>query len=247
MKLHELLAVDTNLENQANKVRGELTATFDKKTHLFGEKQTVFRSNEEGVPPVTEVQSSLQTTVTKELDWIQPILVKAIDSSYQIAEANTKARADVVLDNGTVLLTGVPATSLLELDKRLAEVQALIVNIPTLDPMKGFVSDSARGNGIFKAREANKTRTKKEKKVLIKYQATPEHPAQTELIDQDTIVGTLTEQEWSGLITPAKKAEYHAKVEELIRAVRQARSRANEQEVDKTKTIGQKLLGHIFG
>ncbi len=247
MKLHELLAIDTNLENQANKVRGELANTFEKKTHLFSEKKILFRSNEEGVPPVLEAQSSIQSTVLKELNWLQPYLTKAIDSSYQVAEANTKARADVILEDGTTLISQVPATSLLELEKRLAEVQSLITNIPTLDPMKGFEPDKAREGGIYKAREVTKTRTKKEKKVLIKYAATIEHPAQTELIDQDTVIGTLLESEWSGLITPAQKAEYHAKVEELIRAVRQARSRANEQEVDKTKKIGQTLLGYIFG
>jgi hypothetical protein len=247
MKLHELLAVDTHLENQANKVRKELENTFEKKRHLFDETHVVFQSNEEGAQPVIESQSTIQTTVLTELSAIQPFLTKAIDSSYQVAEANTEARADVVLENGTVLLTGVPATSLLELEKRLAEVAALVGAIPTLDPMKGFKPDADRGQGIYKAREILKTRTKKTKKVLVKYPATEQHPAQTELIDEDVVVGNLKQQEWSGLVTPALKSAYHTKVEELIRAVRQARSRANEQEVDKAKKIGQRLLDYIFG
>jgi hypothetical protein len=247
MKLHEQLAIDTNLENQANKVRSELAATFEKKRHLFEEKTSEFQSNAEGAPPVVETQLAINTTVAKELAWIQPFLVKAIDSSHQIAEANTAARGDVVLEDNTVILSGIPATSLLELEKRLVEVQGLINAIPTLDPTKGFVLDESRPNGIYQARVNVKTRTQKKKVVIVKYDATKEHPAQTELIDQDVPIGTLREQEWSGLITPALKAEYIAKVEQLIRAVKQARSRANEQEVDKSKKIGAKLLNYIFG
>jgi hypothetical protein len=247
MKLHELLAVETGLENQANKTRNDLINTFDKKRHLFEEKRTVFTPLGEGAQSVTESQSDIQSTVAKELNWVQGFMAKAIDASYQVAQANTLAKADVVLedDNGTVLLEGVPATSLLELEKRLAEVQALVNAIPTLDPAKGFSPDPQRGEGYFLARPIKKHRTRKEKKVLVKYEATKEHPAQTELIDQDTVIGSIEEQEWSGLMTPAQKSELINRVEIVSRAVRKARSRANEQEVTNVK-IGSKLLGYIF-
>src|SRR6266566_6352748 len=114
-KLHELLAVEGNLENQANKCRADLVTTFEKKRHNFEEKRVVFTPLAEGSPAVQETQSDIQTTVLKELEWIAPYIIKALDASYQVAEANTEARADVVLDDdaGTVLLRSVPATSLL--------------------------------------------------------------------------------------------------------------------------------------
>lgn len=245
-KLHELLAVETNLENQANKCRTDLINTFEKKRHLFEEKRIVFVPNSEGAQPVIEHQSDIQSTVRKELDWIQAHIAKALDASYQVAEANTEARADVVLDDdaATVLLKQLPATALLELEKRVAEVQQLIAAIPTLDPAKGFQIDSQRG--VFKAREVNKVRTKKEAKVIVKYDATKEHPAQTELISVDVPVGSIQEQEWSGLLTPADKAELLDRVESVGRAVRRARSRANEAEIDSQKKIGNKLLKYVF-
>lgn len=245
-KLHELLAVETNLENQAAKTRNDLVATFEKKRHLFEEKRTVFTPSGEGAAAQVENQSDIQTNVTKELAWIQPFIAKALDASYQVAEANTKARADIVLEDGTVLLTGVPATALLELEKRVAEVSALITAIPTLDPAKGFSEDAARGSGIFQARPVVKTRTRKAKKLYVKYEATKEHPAQTELIDEDQPIGIIQEQEWSGLITPARKADLINRAEVLARAVRRARSRANEAEVDHNKKIGAQLLSFVF-
>lgn len=246
-KLHELLAVETSLENQANKVRGELTNTFEKKRHLFEEKRIVFKPNSETEKETVETQSDLQSTVKKELDWISSHIIKALDASYQVAEANTLARADIVLDDDaeTVLIKNVPATALLELEKRIAEIHALIVAVPTLDPAKGFTVDPQRQNA-FKAREVVKTRTKKQTKVIVKYEATKEHPAQTELVSVDEPVGTILEQEWSGLISPAEKAELINRVEIVGRAVRKARARANEVETDKTKKIGQKLIRFIF-
>lgn len=248
MKLHELLAVETNLETQAGKVRADLAATFEKKRHLFEEKRTVFLPLAEGEQPTVELQSDIQSTVQKELDWVQGHISKALDASFQVAETNTKARSDVVLedDAGTVVLKDVPATALLELEKRLTEIASLIGVVPTLDPAKGFTLDSQRGVGVYKAREVVKNRTKKTPKVIVKYEATKEHPAQTELVAEDVITGKIQEQEWSGLITPGDKSELLNRVEVLSRAIRRARSRANEAEVDTTKKIGNTLLNYIF-
>lgn len=247
-RLHELLAVESQLENQANKVRADLINTFEKKRHLFEEKRVVFKPSVETERETVETQSDIQSTVKKELTWIQGHLAKALDASYQVAEANTQARADVVLDDDaqTVLLKDVPATALLELEKRIAEIQVLVNAVPTLDPAKGFVIDPQRDNA-YKAREVVKTRTKKVTDVLIKYPATKEHPAQTEVITVDKSIGEIREQEWSGLVTPAEKSELLERVESVSRAVRRARSRANEVEVDSSKKIGSKILRFIFG
>lgn len=248
MKLHELLAVETNLETQAGKVRSDLATTFEKKRHLFEEKRTVFIPLAEGEQQTVELQSDLQSTVAKELDWVQGHITKALDASYQVAETNTKARSDVILEDDaqTVVLKDVPATALLELEKRLAEIGTLIGAIPTLDPAKGFALDAQRGVGVFKAREVVKNRTKKTPKVIVKYEATKEHPAQTELVSEDVPTGKIQEQEWSGLMTPGDKSTLLNRVEILSRAVRRARSRANEAEVDTTKKIGARLLKYIF-
>jgi hypothetical protein len=246
-KLHEILAVEGQLESQAKKVRDDLVATFTSKRHLFEEKRVLFTPLEENAKVVIETQSDIQSNVQKELKWIQPFIVKSFDASYQVAEANTAARADVVLDDDakTVILEQVPATALLELEKRITELQTLVNAIPTLDPAKGFVPDAQR-TGLYKAREINKNRTRKEKTVLVKIHPTKEHPGQAELIDKDIAVGTIQEQEWSGLITPSEKAEIIARVEQIGRAVRRARSRANDVEVNTDKHIGGKILKYVF-
>jgi hypothetical protein len=246
-KLHELLAVESNLSSQANKTRGELIETFHKKRHLFEEKLTTFTPLGEGAPPVTEAQSDIQSTVSKEITWVSGVIAKALDVSHQVDVANTLAKADVVTEDGTTVLKDVPATSLLQLEKRIKEVQDLVAAIPTLDPAKGFREDEMRDKGVFQARPVTKKRTKKVPMVLELAPPTKEHPRQTQVYSDDVVVGEIQEQEWSAMLTPATKSDLLDRCDILLRAVRKARAKANEVEVEVVgNKIGDKLLKYIF-
>jgi hypothetical protein len=246
-KLHQLLAVQPNLKGQATKTWTDLKATFTSKRHLFEEKNTQFKSEVEGLRDETVDQSSLQTTVYKELTWASKFLAKAIDVGYQVDSGNREAVADLVTEDGEVLAKELPAPFLLQLEHRVKEVQQLLQTVPTLDPAKGFEPDTAKGAGIFKAREIQRTRTRKQKEVIVLAPATDKHPQQAVLQDIDAPIGHLVQNEWSGLITPAKKAEVLEQVEVLLRAVKDARSKANNHEVDTTTLkIGNKLLDFVL-
>ena len=244
-KLHELLAAVGSASDQASKVVAELMTTFDKKRHLFTEKLVTFTPNTEGALPVTEEQLSMQSTIRKELEWLKPFWARALDAQFQVNVSNTEAKADIILEDGTKLFEAVPATALLEMEKRASEFHAFVTGIPTLDPAKGFRLDEQRGNGIYRGNLDSRTRTKKAIKVLVKYEATDKHPAQTETYTEDVPVGALATQEWSGLITPAEKAEMIARADELKRAIKVARSRANEATAS-TKVVGNRLLDYVF-
>lgn len=247
-KLHELLAVHKSLEGQGTQTRLQLMGTFEKRRHHFEETRKTFISDDENTSPVIEEQKDIQTTVVDEVKWISDKISKAIDIGYQIDVANSSAKSDVIVDGQTTpLLKGVPATALLQLEKRLGEVRAMIAIIPTLDPTKGFATDSDRGKNIFRAREVVKPRTKKTQKVLTLAPATDKHPAQAQLVPEDVRIGVIKEQEWSSLITPATKSDLMERVEILTRAVQRARSKANEQELDvSVHKIGATLLEYIF-
>ncbi len=242
-KLHELLAVNSNLDGQVNKVVTDLTGVFTGKRHLFEEKTVTFQPLQEGAPAVPESRSDIQTTVAKELGLAFATVAKGIDLGYQIDTANTTAVADIVTEDGDVLLKGAPATFLLQLEKRLAAVTNLIGAIPTLDPAKAFSADTNKGPGIYIAREVLKNRTKKVKKVLQAAPATDKHPAQVAVYDDDEVIGTIREQEWSSMVTPATKAALLDRCEILQRAVKKARSRANDTEATQ---VGNKIGGTLL-
>lgn len=246
-KVHELLAVQGSLAGQASKVRSDLATTFEKKSHLFKAHKKSFTSSEENAPTIVEEQLDIQSTVRDEIEWVSKPLAKAVDAGYQIDLANTAAKADIKTEDGDILAKDIPATTLLWLEKRIAEWKELIAAIPTLDPAKGFQPDPEHGHGHYKARDVVKQRKVKTKKLYVKYQATKEHPAQTELVDEDVPIGSILEQEWSGLITPAKKADLLDRVETLYRAVTKARSKANDHSIDtEANKLGKELLDFVF-
>ena len=94
-KLHELLAVDSNLKGQALKLRTDLQSTFEKKRHLFAAKLVTVTPLQEGAEVETREQSDIQTSVSKEINWLlDTILVKSIDSADAM---NTKGIKTVVI------------------------------------------------------------------------------------------------------------------------------------------------------
>lgn len=246
-KLHELLAVERDLKNQAEKATADLANTFEKKRQHFAGLLQTFNPLEEDKPPMVESVVELQTTVPREINWLRPFVTKALDAGYQVAEANTNARGDIILEDGTVLAEKVPATALLELEKRCAELFAFLKQIPTVDPAKGFAPDAEKGDDVFQARPLDKPRTKKENKVVTLFQGNDKHPPQVQVFVEDVPTGTIHLQEWSGLITTARKADLLTRIEDLTRATKQARSRANEQEIDVLKVkVGKKILDWLF-
>lgn len=252
-KLHELLAVNGSLEGQAAKCLADLKKTFQEKVTHFTQRQVEFHPSEvksgETAPQITvEEQLKLQSKVKDELKWISDYLIKAVDSSHQVNVGNTLGRADVVLDDGTVMLKDVPGITLLELEKIISDQwKSMLMAAPTLDPAKGFEPDESQGGGIWKSRTITRTKTAKKQIPIVLYEATDKHPAQTQLITEDVPIGTVVTQEWSGMITPAEKAELLNRCEILYRAVRKARSRANEIDVDTSAAnrIGAVLWNYI--
>lgn len=246
-KLHELLAVESSLRTQAEATRADLINTFEKKRTHFSEVVQTFKSNKEGEEPKVEARLGLQSTVTKELEWISDKIAKALDAAHQVDLANLEARADVVFEDGTILLKSVPATSLLQLEKRIKEIQTLVTAIPTLDPSKGFEPDPGRGEGIYRARDVEKDRTEKKFDFVVMVQPTDKHPAQVKELMLDKPIGTIQQQEWSSLVTVAQKGDMLDRAENLLRAVKKARSRANEVDIDQNQNrIGRTLLDFVF-
>lgn len=250
-KLHELLANRKGRNQQAEKVLHELTDTLQKKEHHFTRKLVSFTSNTEtGGGTTVEEQMDLQTTVPKELKWISEFLIKSLDICYQVEETNTKARADVILENGTTLIADVPATALLEMEKRVKDLRSLVVAIRTLDPAKGFLPDTAssKDGDVFVARDLRKNRTKKVQKPLLLHAGTDKIPAQVQMITEDEIIGVVTTQEWSGLLTVADKGKMLERVEIVSRALKAARQRANDTVSDaQSDKVGAAIINYVFG
>lgn len=247
-KLHEVLAVEADLQGTAEKVRTECVTTFTKKANLFGGGNRVLkmfsedRKNEEDGG---RVDAPLNTTVDDKLRYIIDSQIKYFDCLAQKEATNQVAKADLVVGNVT-LAKDVPATLLLGLESRLKAVRGVFETIPTLDPNVNWVEAPEQGEGIWKSAEPEVTRREeKVMKPVVLYAATDKHPAQVKESVENQTVGLYYTMKFSGMITPAKKSNYLERIDTLIQAVKQARQRANSTEVVKT-TIGDQLFDYIM-
>ncbi len=155
---------------------------------------------------------------------------------------NTQARADIVVD-GKVLLASVPVTSLLFLDKQVNDLETFISKLPTPDPAEEWTHDP--NTGLLRGKANESMRTSKEPTVIVKYDATKEHPAQTELFTKDVPVGTWTQILYSGCIPTDRKNAILARVRKLQDAIKLAKEQANLLDVERQK-VGDPLLEFVF-
>jgi len=250
--LHEILAVEQEVKAKAERARNQLIETFrSKQTHFTGIRRT-FRpfsvdekSGELGGERL-EAETRLAKTVHEELAAALREVGKAVDLGFQLDEANTRARADIVVD-GEVLIADVPATFLLQLERRLKEVRAVFKEAPTYDPVRLWsVDPSADKKHVLRAEPVTTIRKQRSRKYNVMVEATKEHPAQVDIVEIDDPVGEIRSYEWTGMLSTGKKSALLEHVDRLLGAVKQARSRANTVRVDKTKQMAKKIADFLL-
>ena len=155
---------------------------------------------------------------------------------------NCEAKADVIVD-GKTLIEGAPTTFLLYLEKQINDIRTILEQIPTLDPAEDWKVDGAVG--VFKTPPAQTHKTKKVQKAIVLYDATPEHPAQTQLITEDETVGNWDQIKMSGALTPAEKEKLLNRVNALSKGVKFAREEANGTEVERVM-VGETIFSYLF-
>lgn len=246
-KLHEILAVESGLQSAAKKINEETIKTFGKKDEHFVETvRTVAHFAEEDTKLDTTETKTMVTTVFDKLIYNTGPNVKALDAYFQKEATNQKATADLVVDDHP-LATGVPATVLLGLETKLAELRTVYEAIPTLAPGPTWVPDMDRRKqgGAYRSEHPDVTfRTKKTIRPLVMSPATEHHPAQIQAVPEDIPIAKITTQHWSGMITSAQKSDLLGRIDKLLRATKRARQRANSTEAEKG-SIGKKLFDFI--
>jgi hypothetical protein len=250
--LYELLAVEQEKKANAERARAQTLESFrSSQTHFTGMRRTfkpfaVDEAKGEVAGERLEAETQLARTVLEELDKALAVTIEAFDVSYLIDEANTAARADLVL-GGVVLAEQVPATFLLQLEKRLREVRLVFKDIPTFDPVRSWQVDPAADKpNVLRADPVVTVRKQRTRKYNVMYEATKEHPAQIDVVEVDDPVGEIRAYDWTGMISPGKKAALLQKTDDLIEAVKTARARANAVTVDPEKKIAGRIFEHLM-
>jgi len=245
-KLHELLAVESDLKNQFDKILQETIVTFTKKQdHFMGVHKTLkmIDDNRAHEEEAATQYKELDDTVDGKLDYTWKYVSKYINAIHQKESTNQTAKADLVVE-GKVLAKDLPATLLLSMESKLKFLRGVYEKIPTLQPGVKWVPDPQRGKGVFQAEPPEMThKTEKDLKSKTLFEGNKEHPPQIEKWMESFVVGTYTKDMWSGMYSPAKKSEVLGRLDTLIQSIKKARMRANDTEVLKTEV---NLAGELY-
>jgi len=238
---HALLACEPEAKGKSEKIINEAVNTFVKKQSFFKSKHRVYKPrNEDGYQYPPEAQEMV-TTVDKKLAYVQEHLIKTMDILWQKEHTNTIAKANLTI--GSVVLEGVPAPALLNLENRLKEVRKLYRAIPCVPAGQNWKRDPTNFR-VYVADPIETVKTKKTTVPIVLYEATEHHPAMVDKVDEDVPVGTWTSTEREGSWTPADKSEKLARIDDLIEVVKTARQEANNVPVVKGN-IGKVVFDYI--
>lgn len=240
-KLNQIIAVEKGVKTSAHQKLTELHHTLQKTSLLAGISRTYQPKAEDGdqLPPES---TKVQFRATQALKDCSEILGRLFDVTATKDWANTDARADVVVDD-KVLLEKVPVTYLLFLEKQLTDLRTFVRKLPVLDAGENWTYDP--NTDCYAADRIETARTKKMPRTLVKYEATEDHPAQTEVWHEDVIVGTWNTVKYSGALPQQRVNALLARVEALQKAVKFAREDANSIEV-KDRKVGEKVFRFLF-
>jgi hypothetical protein len=241
-KLNQLLAIEKGVKQTAYT---DLTASHHRLQQtdpLTGIARTYQPLDDDGETQPPE-NKHVQLKTEESLGEVAQILTRLFDVTATKDWANCNAKSDVKIGD-KVLLTGVPATYLLFLEKQLADLHTLVKKLPVLDPGERWTFDNT--TGVHKSESLRTNRSKKVLRNHLRAEATKEHPAQVDSYTEDVKVGEWTTTKFSGALPATQRDAYLERVIELQNAVKFAREAANMTDVV-DQHIGKKVFDYLFG
>lgn len=240
-KLNQIIAVVAGKKARATRLLTESHRGWNKDA-ISGISKIYAPKAEDGdkLPPESktihlDVPSKVRETMAQIADFWDVVITQDT--------GNTKARASVEV-GGKVFLKDLPVTCLLFLEKQMVDLHTFVNNLPVLPPDREWKWDGNRNCHVTDP--IGTIRTQKVPKVIVKYEPTKEHPAQTELITQDETVGTWSTTYMSSAIPGQEKAAMLSRIEALQDGIKAAREAANSAEVTQIR-MAEHVLQHIFG
>lgn len=243
-KLHELLAVEPELRAAAQRELQRVKAMFESGSGRFiGRSRKYIPLVEDTTAQLPPEFTNLASNVEAELGVMGEAFAKWVDAVVEKEVTNTsaEARGSVVID-GKALFESLPATALLALEQRVAELRKVYAAIPTLDPTEEWNRDDS--TGTYRSGVRLQNRDEKVRRSHVLYEATPEHPAQVESYSEPRVVGKWETIIFSGELEITDRRGRLERLDKLVRAIKEARMRANCAEV-LGDHVGQKILDYI--
>src|ERR1044072_294916 len=140
-KLNQVIAAEKDVKSDTLKQSTAIYHAIQKTDPLKGISRTYQPFRDDPSEQLPSETTRVQTRVSDSIEQFTQSMSNLFDLVATKDWANTEARADVVVD-GKVLLSGVPATYLLFLEKQLIEIRTFLEALPVLDPSESWHYDS---------------------------------------------------------------------------------------------------------
>ena len=245
LKLHEVVAIRKGVKSRTY---GELTNLHKKaqKGDLYSGMTREYKSKDDDGEVFPSEDKKVQLMADDVLKRVRKLRKEFFDIEATQEFGNLEARADVKVD-GEVILKDMPVTLLIFLEKELNDLGTFIRSMPTLDEAKNWQADP--NSRIYRSETSVTHKTKKAQRPIVLYDAVikDDHaiPAQTQLITEDVVIGHWHTTYLSGALPAPRKDALLERLDILRKAVKRARSRGNDHEVER-KEIGGKVLRWLF-
>lgn len=240
--LHEHLAAETRTTKRVDALTLEILDTFGHKSGFFDGLIKVHTPIDEETMPLPNQNQRLRASVAEKLNFYNKNFASLLDFNVIKEMTNSVAKADLVI-NDTVLATDVPATALLNLERRLEDLRRVYNKIPTRDISEEWKYDEEAN--VYKGTTEKKLQTEVEKEWKVVVPATDKFPAQVKETAKKATIGYWETTPVSGRLSTVEKAALLQNLDKMIIAIKQARARANKQEIIKTN-LGKTILNKIF-
>lgn len=240
-KLNQIIAVEKGIRKRAEDVISELYRTIQKPA-LFAGLTREYKPKDDDGDRYPSESTLVQVKTDDVLNEFRAQFAKVADVVFTKESGNQTAKADVIVD-GVPLLSDVPVTYLLFMEKWLNDIRVFITKVPELEADDKWSHDPTLG--IYRNETQDTKKTKKVPRVLVKYEATDKHPAQTETWFEDVLEGYWSTTKLSGKMSPADKKVILDRVDRVINAVKAAREAANNAEVNNLK-IAEGIFNYLL-
>jgi len=241
VKLCQVIAIDKGAKAEARSAISKLHHTNQKTALFSGQTRTFEPIDDANQLPAESVR--VQKKVDDTIDSFVSSLSEQLDVQFTKDAGNTVAKANVTV-NGRVIIENAPSTFLLALEKTLDDINTFFSELPELDPAEEWTYDTTAG--LFRAAPRKTRSTRKEEQPVVLYDATDRHPAQTQLVQRDVLVGFWNQQRLSGAIDSDRKAEILRRISAIRKAVRSAREEANSTEISRYRGIGKDIFDFVL-
>jgi len=246
-KLNQIIAIEKGTKNR---VAEKLTAIYKnlQKGDLFtGHVKKYTPRDEDPASPYGEQLpddvKNVQQNAKALLQQVADAQTELFDTTYLRDAANTIAKADVVV-NGQTVLKDAPVPYLLWLEKQLNDLHSEVKRLPTLDPAEKWAW-SAEQN-MYASEPTDSARSKQVLVPLILAPATEKHPAQVKETQDTVRMGTWRTTKYSTALPADKRDAMLKRVEDLQKAVKQAREAANMADVTPIGSIGKSIFDFVL-